>query len=161
VIVKGRTSLSAAALALVWVMATGACASQNDGEQAEVALQRYFSSLHEGDFTAAAELYGGSYDQLAAWNPDLHPDDHAALLQRGCLVNGLQCLPVMSIDSRQHSGLDTYEITIQLENPDGSVYTLTSTDAAAAGNREQSKFVYTVVRSGKGFVIRELPPYAE
>jgi hypothetical protein len=113
------------------------------------------------DFTAAAELYGGSYDQLVEWNPDLHPDDHVALLQRGCLVNGLQCLPVRSIDSRQHSGPDTYEITIQLANADGSVYTLSSTDAAAAGNREQREFVYVVVRSGNGFVVRELPPYAD
>ena len=57
-------------------------------------LTRFFSYLHDGLYTEAARLYGGSYQELAEMNSLIDPADYEALWENACKVNGFQCLYV-------------------------------------------------------------------
>lgn len=154
-------------LILVGVMlllGLGGCALQGDGDQGEgalfqEALAQYFALLNEGDYAGAAELYGGDYSVLIDWNPTVDPADRAHLLELGCTTNGLQCLAVRSIQAGQPVGSDRFEFTVQFENPDGTLFNRQTGDGSEEESVAQSEFVYTVVRSGDGFAVLELPVY--
>jgi len=70
-----------------WALYHGVC------EQHQV-LSAFFNRLAAGQYAAAATLYGGSYETLVGFNPDIDPVDVAALWRHGCEMNGLQCLLV-------------------------------------------------------------------
>ena len=149
---------------MMLLLGLGGCVSQSEGDQAEAALfqetlAQYFSHLNQGDYAGAAKLYGGDYTTLVDWNPTVDPADHAQLLEMGCTVNGLQCLAVRSIQEGQSKSPDSFEFAVQFENPDGSLYSRQPGDGSEEG-APQSEFVYTVVRSGGGFAVLELPVYS-
>lgn len=129
-------------------------------EKAETTLLRYFSLLSEGDYSQAAKLYGGDYALLAEWNPDIDPNDHAALLESGCTVNGLQCLPIKEVLISEQIAEDTYRFSVQFQNPDGSLFVRgPSSGATEEEMPSQSEFEFTVVGEGENFVVQELPVY--
>ncbi len=140
-------------LLLLVLALTGCTAGESD--KAQTALKDYFIYLSQGEFGQAAEHYGGDYDVLADWNPDVDPTDHARLLEMGCLVNGLQCLPIREIGAIEHSADGVYELYVQFENQDGSLFVLNAADPAET----KSTFKYTVFLSGENFLVRELPLY--
>ena len=93
------------ALFLVIAALLAACAPVPASEEAATqTLVTFFEYLNQGQFTEADALYGGDYETLTYWNPDLEPSDHAALWKRGCLQNGLQCLTVRSATFKGHHG---------------------------------------------------------
>ncbi len=124
-----------------------------DLSAAQEALTRYFTLLHEGNYAEAAELYGGAYDTLTEWNPDANPDDHAALFELGCTVNGLQCLPVREVVASEETASGAFQFTVTFETADGEQFVL---DAAGEAT---SEFVFTVVKVGDAFQVQELPVY--
>lgn len=128
--------------------------STSDGDRAQQALRRYFILLHQGQYAEAVALYGGSYDVLQAWNPTADPDDYAGLLEKGCTVNGLHCLPVRRIQSLGSPPADGFAFSVEFENPDGSLFVLDT-----AGTMPQSAFDYTVLRGEQGYAVQELPVY--
>lgn len=129
-------------------------------DEAQTALLSYFSLLSEGDYASAAQLYGGDYQVLAEWNPDLDPNDRAALLESGCTINGLQCLPVKEVVTSERISADTYRFVVQFENPDGSLFVRgPSSGATEEEMPSQADFEFTVVRRGDSFVVQELPVY--
>jgi hypothetical protein len=146
-------------LLLIIVLGGTSCSSQTDSEKARDILTRYFSLLHQRKYAEAAELYGGEYEVLAEWNPTVDPNDHGKLLEMGCTINGLQCLPIKTIGAREDSAPDTFEFYIQFENPDGSVFVLESLDASTPGLRFETDFKFTVLKRGDDFVVQELPVY--
>jgi heat shock protein HslJ len=129
-------------------------------QAAQEALIRYFSLLSDGQYSQAVQLYGGDYDTLTEWNPDIDPSDHAGLLERGCMMNGLQCLVVHQILATERINEDSYRFTVQFENPGGSLFVRGPCCGATEQEMpSQSDFVFTVVRQGEGFAVQELPVY--
>ena len=131
-----------------------------DEEAAQQALLGYFSLLSDGQYSQGAELYGGDYGTLTGWNPDLDPSDRAGLWERGCTMNGLQCLPVHEIVATERIDEDSYRLTVQFENADGSLFVRGPCCGATEEEMpSQSEFVFTVVSQNEGFAVQELPVY--
>jgi len=123
-----------------------------DDEAARETLRAFFLDLRGGRFAEAAEVYGGSYETLMGWNPALDPQDHAALLENGCNMNGLQCLSPLSVTLHDSDDDTMYQFLVEFEEEDGSLLTV--------GTPPQTQFTYTVVADGAGgFLVLELPPY--
>ena len=143
------------------VLLLGSCAT-NTGkrEQAHQALQVFFERLAGGEYEAAVAQYGGNYETLVSFNPDLDPDDHAALWQSGCKVNGLQCLTIHAATFTELSDAGEYIFTIEFNAHDGSLFIL---DACCGGNPTkppQSQFEFRVAEGGDGqFRVVDMPVY--
>jgi hypothetical protein len=104
-----------------------ACTPQQvavDANTAEGALIEFFQALSDGNYEKAARLYGGSYEQLWAMNPQIDPDDLAGLWQAGCEVNGLVCLPVGRVLEVRPSSEDEMLVVVEFLEKDGSVFIL-------------------------------------
>jgi hypothetical protein len=65
--------------------------------EAEAALTDFYDLLNQGEYEKAVELYGGSYEELEYFNPEMDPEDRAGLLAAACEINGFFCLPVSSV----------------------------------------------------------------
>ena len=121
---------------------------------------RFPSLLDDGQCSQAAELYGADYDALTGWNPDVDPSDQASLWEKGSTMNGLQCLAIHQIQATEQINEDSYRFTVSFENPDGSLFVRGPCCGATEEEmRSQSDFIFSVVRQGEGFVVRELPVY--
>jgi hypothetical protein len=128
--------------------------SNRDLDKAQETLLRFFSLLNQGHYAEGVDLYGGPYDVLQAWNPTADAQDYAELLERGCMANGLQCLPVKQILAVETGSRDRFIFTVTFENPDGSLFVLNPEGAIP-----RSEFDYTVVRSEEDYIVEELPVY--
>lgn len=132
-----------------------------DVESARQALTEFLTALDTGDYASAERLYGGSYDVLTGYNPDLDPADHAALLERGCTTNGLNCLLLKSATLDQV--IDNYEFvfTVELQNQDGSRFEI----GPCCGEDETNftpttDFTFSVIWTAEGqYQVMDLPPY--
>lgn len=128
--------------------------------EAQGTLIDFFSLLNARKYADAVALYGGSYEVLQGWNPDLDPSDHAALLAIACEQNGLQCLQSRTATLIGLQG-DTYVFQVEFNNPDGSLFVLGP--CCGANETEMppvSQFDYRVTRNAEGkFVVMDLPPY--
>lgn len=152
-----RTAL----LLFIFILVLSACQpSEPPSEQgAAQALSDYFTYLHEGEYKKAAALYGGSYDDLAAMNPDLDPDDLQALWERGCTSNGLQCLLPETIILEEYRG-GVYFFRVSFLAPDGSTFVL----GPCCGATEEempptSVFLYSVLVVSGRYKVVGLPVY--
>ena len=123
-------------------------------------LLNFLTSLHRKDYAKAAPLYGGEYEQLLVFNPEIHPDDHVALWTWVCDNQLLQCLEVRSATFQQLVG-DSYIFQVEFNNPDGSLFVLGP--CCGANETEMpptSQFEFTVTRTSAGtFVVMNTPPY--
>lgn len=116
--------------------------------------------LNTGKYDEAVSLYGGEYEALQVFNPEIEPEDHVALWAWACENQLLQCLQVRSA-TLQHQEGDTYVFQVEFSNPDGSLFILGP--CCGADETEMppvSQFEYKVARTAEGrFVVMELPPY--
>ena len=129
-------------------------------DQAATTLKSFLEALHSGGYDEAATLYGGGYELLQAWNPEVLPDDHAALLEHGCMINGLQCLELRQINSREQLDAHTFHFEVQFTNPDGSLFRRgPCCGATEAKMPTQVSFSFTVQRQDEHYYILDLPPY--
>ena len=129
--------------------------------KAEEALTNFFKRLNDGKYDQAAILYGGSYEMLQGYNPDLEADDYAGLLKAGCEMNGLVCLEVLNILSVKTSSEGVFSFEIELANPDGSLFELGPCCGATEEEMPpQSSFAVEVVCQENGTcLVIDLPPY--
>ena len=105
-------------------------------------------------------MYGGSYEILVGYNPDLNPDDHAALLQNGCLLNGFQCLSMRTVTFKEITPKGEYIFTAEFNNPDGSLFELGACCGETPTTPPQVQFEYRVMEGGDGnFAVLDLPVY--
>ncbi len=122
-------------------------------------LFSFFDHLKHGRYLEASRLYGGSYEFLLAQNPDLAPEKRAALLERGCRVNGLQCLRLMGADL-QGCDADTCTYQVEFETAEGDLFTLAACCGATETTPPQSQFTYSVRQDQQGnYLVQELPVY--
>jgi hypothetical protein len=140
--------------------------SQVDPSEADIvdarnALIDFFSYLKAGDYELASDLYGGSYSVMQDQNPDLNPDDHAALFRNACLINGAQCLEIQQITFLDQPSPHEYRFIVKFSNEDGSLFR----SGPCCGEESidgpiQSEFIYTTRLDCTGkYHILEMPVY--
>jgi hypothetical protein len=129
-------------------------------EEAQQALLKCFSSLKTKNYAEAVSLYGGSYEQLHIFNPEIDPTDPVALWDWVCGSRSLQCLEVRTATFKYLQG-DMYVFQVEFNNPDGSLLVLGP--CCRANETEMpapSQFDYKVMRKASGkFVVMDLPQY--
>jgi hypothetical protein len=129
-------------------------------EQARIALLAFLAALGEGHYMEATWLYGGSYDTMRMWNPDMAPDDLPGLWRSACLHNGLQCLGrAEPVDVEVLSATDL-RFTVHLLTAAGERFVL----GPCCGETEETMppqrvFTFTVRRSGDRYLVLDTPPY--
>ena len=153
-----------------FIFSLAACAAQPETGQpsqtgteqaAQEALSGYLDALHNGRYDDAAGLYGGSYEVLQGYNPDIDPEDKPALLEAACTINGFLCLEVKSIEPAEQVSESEFVYTVQFANADGSLFEL----GPCCGADETSmppttEFTFTVKQHDDGsYAIMDLPPY--
>ncbi|HVF25212.1 MAG TPA: hypothetical protein VNA23_04940, partial [Anaerolineales bacterium] len=130
-----------------------------DVDEAEKDLRAYLTSLHNGDYVAAAKLYGGDTSLLQTWNSDIPNADLPTLLERACSQNGLQCLAPRSITYRA-SEVDGHHFWVEFNNDDGTMFQQGPCCGETTGT-PISLFSFFVEKSltGSGYVVQDFPPY--
>lgn len=130
-------------------------------EAAVELVQSYLSALAEGDYAAAADHYGGSYEVLAGYNPDIDLTNQAALLERACTVNGFQCLPVRRVVETAVPSPDRFQVTVEFSLPDGTLFELgPCCGASPEESPPVSQFAFTVAPDAAGVLrVQDLPVY--
>ena len=129
------------------------------GEAGEV-LVNFLTLLHNGKYAQAVPLYGGDYEALKVFNPEIDPNDPAALWRWSCDHQLLQCLEVRSVTFEQLVE-DAYIFQVEFNNPDGSLFVLGPCCGATETEMPPvSQFQFTVIRNADGrFVVMNTPPY--
>jgi len=133
---------------------------QTAAEEAQNSLVNFFALLNTKKYNEADPLYGGSYEQLQVFNPDVDASDHTTLWTKACELSGLQCLKVRSA-MLMHQESNAYVFQVEFSNPDGSLFVLGP--CCGANETEMppvSQFEYTVTKNAEGkFLVMNLPPY--
>jgi hypothetical protein len=128
--------------------------------EAHDVLVNFLTLLHTKNYTDAAPLYGGEYEQLQVFNTEIDGNDHVALWTWACDHQLLQCLEVRSATFKELRG-DSYIFQVEFNNPDGSLFVLGP--CCGANETEMppvSQFEYTVSRNADHrFVVMNMPPY--
>jgi hypothetical protein len=137
-------------------------ASAGDHQRAQESLRLFFDYLHEGDYTEAIDLYGGSYATLVEYNPTIDPEDRPALLEAACRVNGFQCVSVRKTLLLEQPSPTEYLVVVEFENDDGSLF-IRGRCCESSGNEEEppaSQFVFRISKEADGsFIVLDLPVY--
>ncbi len=127
---------------------------------AQSALESYLAALNSGDFQLSARLYAGPLDDLRYMNPEMDPLDEAALLEAGCLINGLQCLALRRVTSVEQVDEGVFRFTVEFSNPDGSLFVLGPCCGASETEiPSRAIFGLTVRAQGDEYFVVDLPPY--
>jgi hypothetical protein len=152
-------------LACGWMLA--GCAAQPptpeavDRAGAQEALASFLGLLAGGQYDQAAALYAGPLDPLRSFNPDLDPQDAAALIGYACGQRLHQCLPVRSISLADAPSETDVIFNVEFSLEDGSLLVLGPCCGATSTEMPPvSSFVFHVrPGSAGGFVVLDLPPY--
>ena len=128
--------------------------------EAHDVLVNFLRRLHTKNYVDAVPLYGGEYEQLQVFNPEIDPNDKVALWTWVCENQLLQCLEVRSTTFNKLVG-DSYIFQVEFSNPDGSLFVLGP--CCGANETEMppvSQFEFTVSRNSEHkFVVMNTPPY--
>ena len=128
--------------------------------EADEVLIDFLTLLHEANYAEAVPFYGGDYEPLQVFNPEIDPSDHIALWSWACDQRLLQCLEVRSMEFDYSSG-DSYTFQVEFSKPDGSLFVRGPCCGADESEMPpQSQFQFTVSRTADGkFVVLDTPPY--
>jgi hypothetical protein len=133
-----------------------------DIDQASLALKGYFNALRFGRYREAVGWFGGSYETLAAMNPDTPAGDEAGLFSSACTANGFFCLGVDSALLERVTEDGRYLFQVSFTDPEGNLFILNP--CCGADLEVQPPvwlFRYSVQRDQNGrFKVVELPVYS-
>ncbi|WKZ35663.1 MAG: hypothetical protein QY332_18800 [Anaerolineales bacterium] len=144
---------------LVLILAACSPAGQEpETANAETAMRTFFKALANGQYSESVTLYGGEYEVLAGWNPDLSPTDYASLWQRGCEQNGLVCMEVLDIVN----AIETeggFDFTVTFKTKDGGLFEFTGCCGETLPE-PITEYEIGVQRDGNGsYQVLSMPPY--
>lgn len=128
---------------------------------ARKALIDFFSYLHAGEYELAADLYRGSYRVMQDQNPGIDPEDHAALFQNACTINGAQCLEIRNATLIDQPSPAEFVFAVEFMNDDNSLFIQAPCCENSHENiSRQNEFIYTTRLECTGkFRVLELPIY--
>jgi hypothetical protein len=127
---------------------------------ARAALTAYLEHLNEGRFEEAVKYYGGSYEELVYFNPDIDQSDRAALFEAACTINGMVCLPLMNVVDEAQISSAEFRITVELKDENGKQFVFgPCCGADPAEEPPQTQFLYTVLKVDGEFLVQEPPIY--
>lgn len=92
--------------------------------QAKVDLITFFEKLNQGQYEDAVALYGGSYEVLQGYNPDIDPQDKTNLMKFGCEFNGLTCLQVHDAVIKSQNSDNEFLFEVRYSNKEGEIFEL-------------------------------------
>ncbi|CAA9295540.1 MAG: hypothetical protein AVDCRST_MAG93-4225 [uncultured Chloroflexia bacterium] len=110
----------------------------------------FLLALSDGRYSAASQLYGGSYEQLRANNPDIAPGDKAELLRRACTQNGFQCMRPKGMRSVSSSSAEEH-VNVSFVKEDGTTF--------QHPFNSETEFTFTTAYQNNRWVVVDLPPY--
>ena len=139
--------------------ATPRSPTPSDLERAREALTSYFSLLHAGRYSEAIQYYGGTYDILRDWNPDVDKDDYVTLFKRGCTANGLKCLRMRAIAREEEVGPTEFRFIVEFMYEGGTLFVRGPCCATETEMLPESQFAFTVKKVDNRFLVQELPVY--
>ncbi len=124
-------------------------------------LISYFADLNNAEYETAALQYGGSYEVLQGYNPEITPTDKIALLQAGCERNGLMCMQVMTAKQESVENGLTYRYKVSFRAPDGNEFVLGPCCGADETEMPPVRyFEVTVICDEENIcLVMDLPPY--
>ena len=138
----------------------------DDARAAEAALAHeavvtFFDKLAAGRYTEAADYYGGEYEVLTGWNPDVAPQDYATLWRNGCSINGLNCLATRSVTAGGITSAEEYLFSVEFSTREGEQFVLGP--CCGVTETEQPPRTFFDIRVVQGedgrFRVIDLPPY--
>jgi hypothetical protein len=132
-----------------------------DPAKAADVLTQFFAYLSSAQYDEAVSLYGGSYKVLRGNNPDVDPEDHAALFRKACEINGFVCLPVHVVDRVENMSSDELIVFASFSTRNGEVFERSSCCGATEEEMPpQSIFEFRVRKYGSGeYKVLDLPVY--
>ena len=123
-------------------------------------LVNFLTLLHTKNYAQAVPFYGGEYEALQVFNPEIDSADYVALWTWACDNQLLQCLEVRSATFKELRG-DTYIFQVEFNNPDGSLFVRGPCCGATETEMPSvSQFEFRVSRNADGkFTAIDTPPY--
>ncbi len=122
-------------------------------------LTQFFSYLHDGLYTEATRLYGGSYQELADMNSLIDPADYEALWENACKVNGFQCLYVESIGPKSQTSPTEFTFLVEFMDDEGNTFRREAC-CGDTSTTQQEVFEFKVQKAQDGeFKVMDLPVY--
>lgn len=133
-----------------------------DLDAARQTLIDFFDYVADGDYAAAVALHAENadfYQFNRENNPDVNPDDRAALMQAAC-ERQLLCMAVKHILSEEQLSDSQFLFVVEFANPDGSIFVMGP--CCGADETEMppnSEFEYRVEKSADDFRVLGGPLY--
>ncbi len=129
--------------------------------QAKLDMINFFVYLNHAKYEQAVGLYGGSYEILEGYNPDIDPASKSELLKAGCEFNGLTCLQLYQADLSERPSNNEFVFTVSFRNPDGSIFELGPCCGATIEEMPPvSQFeIHVTCPSENSCLVLDLPPY--
>ena len=132
----------------------------SDLDGARRGLISYFELLSTRRYAEAVGFYGGSYEALQVFNPQVRPHELDILFKEACENRVLQCLPVKRVVAEKPLSPELFEFRVEFLSEDGDVFVLGPCCGATEEEMpSQSEFIYTARKTGDRFLVQELPVY--
>lgn len=114
----------------------------------ETIVQAYFKSLYDENYNQVIIYYGGTYEELQGYHPQMDGNDRAALFRAYIEITGGQLVKIDSI-------VKMTEIRADEEYS----FELTFIDKEGKSFRGGMIYTYSVKKVDGQFKVMELPPY--
>lgn len=142
----------------------------------DMAMVDFFGALEQKDYDRAISLFDGPYDGLRNWNPTVSYYDLGTLWKNGCEGNGLNCLKIKKILSkevldpsylhdetggwgdRENIYTVVYKYKVTYQNEDGTLFEIGPCCGMEDGTRT-SEFDVIVGKKSDGYFVLSYPPY--
>jgi hypothetical protein len=129
-------------------------------DHARDSLLGFFSALGSGSYAEAAQLFGGSYEILEGWNPEIPASERAALWEAACTRNGLQCMKRVEVLQVEEVSTEETRLTVRFRTDGGNEFVLGPCCGATVEEMPPVRdFEFTVRRSGDRYLVETLPVY--
>jgi len=131
-----------------------------DPRHAADVLRGFFDALAAGRYAEASRHYGGGYEVLRGWNPEVDPDDVPELWEMACRHNGLQCLPDLEILGLSRDGPAGVVAAVRFLLSDGREFVVgPCCGATPAEMPPRSEFEFRLRLEDGRWLVEDLPVY--
>ncbi|MFA7216584.1 MAG: hypothetical protein WC095_01225 [Candidatus Paceibacterota bacterium] len=135
----------------------------------ETVVVMFFKNLSDKNYEKALEYYGGSFETLETWNPEISSLNKIELIKTGCEQNGLNCLPVrsivvdpsVSVDGLNKNGLYDRIVpyTVTFEKIGGGLFEIGPCCGEEDNGQRFSEFTVFIAEKNGSYLVLTLPPY--